>query len=319
MNQSTNSIKDEWFVIVNPHAGVGRGEKDWPEIKVLLNSNGISFTHVFTEYREHAKELIKKAIHDGFRKIIMVGGDGLLLEVVNGLFNQDMVKTKEILLGMIPLGSGNDWCRMYDIPFDYEKAIDLILKGKHFLQDIGSVEYMIDGEKRIRYFANIAGMGYDAFVNEKVNAQKDKGKGSKLIYLKNVLAGLMKYKSSAMTIDLDGKEINTEVFSLNVGICRYNGGGMKQCPFAIADDGLFDITMIKKTTKWTVIKNVLKLYDGSFVKLPIVNTYTAKSVKVHSDPKTLLEADGEFLGHSPISFRIIPKSLKVIICGLPVE
>jgi diacylglycerol kinase family enzyme len=111
---------------------------------------------------------------------------------------------------------------------------------------------------------------------------------------------------------LDDKEIRSDIFSINIGICKYSGGGMMQAPEAIADDGLFDITVIKKISKFEVIKNVKNLYDGSFIRHPKVNTYRAKKVIINSESPVLFEADGESLGTFPLSFEIIPRCLSVI-------
>ena len=100
---------------------------------------------------------------------------------------------------------------------------------------------------------------------------------------------------------------------MSVGICKYNGGGMMQLPNAIADDGLLDLTLIKKLGKFTVLKEVKNLYDGSFIKHPKVQTFQATSYTIESRPNINLEVDGESLGHSPFIFEVIPKCLRVVV------
>jgi diacylglycerol kinase (ATP) len=116
-----------------------------------------------------------------------------------------------------------------------------------------------------------------------------------------------------MTLVIDGKEIQHEVFSLALGIARYNGGGMKQLPRAAPDDGVFDLSIIKKITRLRVMRSVKKLYDGSFVELPEVSTYTGKAIRIESEPKCRIEADGEDLGESPFRFEILPRALSMIV------
>jgi diacylglycerol kinase (ATP) len=99
---------------------------------------------------------------------------------------------------------------------------------------------------------------------------------------------------------------------MNIGIGKYNGGGMMQVPGAIADDGLFDLTVIKKISKPDVIMSLRKLYNGNIVRHPKVETYTGRSISIYSDTKILLETDGESLGHTPMEFQIIPRSVQVI-------
>jgi len=315
MAKSFFNTIDKWMVIVNPNAGVRKGEKDWGKIYDLLVKNDIQFDSVFTKHKEHAIALTTKYIKKGYRKFIVTGGDGTLNEVVNGIFFQKNIPTTEFLLAMIPVGTGNDWCRMFHIPFKYKQAIKVISEEKTFTQDIGKVNYFSSSTLKRRYFINVAGMGYDAVVAAKTNKDKEMGRGGPLTYLKNLFTSLLFYKHATTEIKVnDEKEsIINKTFSLSVGICKYNGGGMMQLPHAIPDDGLLDMTHIKKLGKFTVLKEIKHLYDGSFIKHPKVDTYTGKSFQINSKPTVYLEADGESLGHSPFTFEIIPKSLQVIV------
>ncbi|MFA5973577.1 MAG: diacylglycerol kinase family protein [Lentimicrobiaceae bacterium] len=303
----------EWFVIVNPNAGKRKGEKDWLEIAALLTDAGIRFVNVFTEHRDHAVILTRKYVENGYRNIIVVGGDGTLNEVVNGIFTQAHVPTDKITLAMIPVGTGNDWCRMFNIPGDYKQAIKLITKRKIFIQDTGTIKYIAnEGIEKTRYFINMAGMGFDAMVAKKTNMQKDMGKGNPMSYVVNILSSLFLYTSTKVTIMLDNEKIASDIFSMSVGICQYNGGGMKQAPGALPDDGLFDMTLIKPIGKFKIIRNIVKLFDGSFTRLPEVSTFRSSKIIIHSEPPMYMEADGESLGHTPFVFNILPQSLYVV-------
>ncbi|HNX43802.1 MAG TPA: diacylglycerol kinase family lipid kinase [Bacteroidales bacterium] len=303
----------EWFVIVNPNAGKRKGQHDWLSIAHLLEEAGIGYTNIFTEHRGHAMKLTRRYIENGFRKIIVVGGDGTLNEVVNGIFTQDHANPRDITLAMIPVGTGNDWCRMFGIPLNYKDAINLIVRGKVFLQDIGVVEYISsEGLQKKRHFANMAGMGFDALVAKKTNIQKEAGKGNPLSYFVNIFSSLFSFKVTRTQITLDDREIRSGVFSMSVGICQFNGGGMKQSPFAVPDDGLFDLIIISPIGKFKAIRNVLNLLDGSFTKLPEVSSFKSAFISIESDPPLYLEVDGESLGHSPFEFNIKKQSLHII-------
>lgn len=306
-------MSTEWFVIVNPNAGKRKGQHDWLTIARLLGEAGIDFINIFTEHRDHAMLLARKYIEKGFRNIIVVGGDGTLNEVVNGIFTQKHISPSEVTLAMIPVGTGNDWCRMFNIPSDYKEAIAIIAKGNQFVQDAGMVKYFSSlGQEKTRYFLNMAGMGFDALVAKKTNKQKEKGKGGPLSYVVNIFSSLFYYKATKTTILLDNESITQDVFSMSVGICQFNGGGMKQAPDAKPDDGLFDLTIIKNIGKFKVIRNVIKLFDGSFTRLPEVSTFRSSHIVIKSIFPMYLEVDGESLGHTPFEFSIIPQSLKVI-------
>ncbi len=308
---------DKWLVIVNPKAGASRGEKDWPKIRKLLIKEGFSFFSILTEYPFHAIEIARDQINEyGYKKVIAVGGDGTLNEVVNGIFQQKRFATTDISLGMITVGTGNDWARMYNFPSNYESAIRIIHSERTFLQDVGKVKYRYDDEDKSRYFVNMAGMGYDALVAKKTNLMKAKGKGGALAYIFNLVVGLFQYESVQLSMTIDGQEvINDKVFSMNIGICRYNGGGMMQLPTAIPDDGEFDITVVRDTSKLTVIRNIKKLYDGSFIKMSEVKTFRGTQISITAKPHNaiMLETDGESLGVSPLDFHILPQAVKVIV------
>jgi len=305
--------EEKWLIIVNPNAGTRKGGKDWPKISQFLNDADLSHICVLTEHRDHANRITMEFIEKGYRKIAVVGGDGTMNEVVNGIFAQQVVPASDITLGMIPVGTGNDWSRMFGIPFEYRGAIEILKKGNTFLQDVGKIHYFKKEQPQVRYFMNIAGMGYDALVAKKANMLKEKGKGGPLSYFYFIFTGLFQYKFIDAVIEIDDQQVfKGEIFSMNVGICKYSGGGMMQVPFAIPDDGLLDITLIKKAPKWMVIRYANKLYDGTLVNLDFVNTYKGKIVRIRATGKLYLEADGESLGNSPFVYEILPRSLRIV-------
>jgi len=305
---------NRWLIIVNPNAGVRKGAKDWSEISRLLNEQDIPHLCVLTEHRDHANHLAVSFIMEGYRNIAVVGGDGTMNEVMNGIFAQQVILPSEITLGMIPVGTGNDWCRTFSIPFNYKEAISILKKKKTFLQDVGKINYFKADKPFTRYFMNIAGMGYDALVAKKTNLLKEKGRGGPLAYFYFVFASLFQYRFIEAVIEVDGHQVfKGEIFSMNAGICKYNGGGMMQVPYAVPDDGLLDVTLIKKAPKWLVIRYANKLYDGTLVDLPFVSTFKGQTLRIRSIGKIYLEADGESLGHSPFVYEILPRSLKVVV------
>lgn len=302
----------EWYVVVNPHAGLNKGGRDWPFIEKMLKEAGLAFNFMLTTHKEHAISITTTAIKKGFRKFLVVGGDGTLNEVVNGLFLQYLVPIEEFIVGLIPVGTGNDWRRSFGISGNYHDAIQTLIQGKILLQDVGLITYQNARGPKKRYFVNVAGMGYDAIVARKTNMQKDQGKGGPLSYLFNLFTSLLYYHHTHVKIIADGSSTETDAFTLSVGIGQFNGGGMRQLPFAHPADGLLDMTLIQKIGKLTVVKEIKNLYDGSFIHHPKVKTYKAKEFTIESTPPIELEADGESLGHSPFRVQVIPTVLKVI-------
>ncbi|MBN2213676.1 MAG: diacylglycerol kinase family lipid kinase [Bacteroidales bacterium] len=301
-----------WLAIVNPNAGHGKGKADWEKISGLLSEYQINYKSCFTCYRKHAIELTREGVKEGYRKIIAVGGDGTMNEVVNGCFMQKSCPARDITLGMITVGTGNDWGRMFGIPGNYEGAIKLIKEHKIRLQDTGIVYYFDGNKRKKRYFINIAGLGFDAVVVQRTNLQKDKGRKGKLLYFWNLLSCLMSYKHTQTEVVIDGNRISNHTFTISLGIGKYSGGGMMQTPNAIPDDGFFDITIIKKMRKIEVVRRLKMLYNGTILDHPLIEGFKGKNVMIDSDPLIHLEADGETLGHSPIEFRIAPRSINII-------
>jgi YegS/Rv2252/BmrU family lipid kinase len=310
MNKPPNH--QDWLIIVNPNAGNGKGKKDWDTISALLKKEDLRNIVMFTEKKGQAITFTLEGIAAGFRKIITVGGDGTLNEVVNGVFTNTACPTNDISLALIPVGTGNDWGRMFGIPLDYEKAIKIIRDNKLMAHDIGLVSFFDGTVKKNRYFINIAGLGFESVVVKRTNIQKDKGRSGKAIYLYNLLMSLLSYKNTKAEIIIDGVKINADVFSINVGNGRYCGGGMRQTPNALPDDGVLDVTIINGMGKFEIIRNLKILYDGTILNHPKIDGYKCINIKVNSESVIYTEADGESLGHTPLEFSIIPASINIV-------
>jgi len=311
-NMTEESKSTTWFTVINPNAGNGKGKKDWERISGLLSKENIPVFERFTQKKGDAIHFVKEAVEEGYRKIISIGGDGTLNEVVNGIFLQETCPSKEISVGMIPVGTGNDWGRMFGIPLVYEGAVNVIKENKLLLHDIGIIRYLSGNEQEKRYFINIAGLGFEALVVRKTNRQKDKGRSNNAIYFYNLLTSLISYTKADVDIIIDGRRSRCRVFSVNVGNGRYCGGGMRQTPDAVPDDGLLDITVIKDMGRIEIIKNLKILYDGTILSHPKVDGYRANNLRVESDIPLYAEADGESLGHTPVEFGILPAAIKIV-------
>jgi YegS/Rv2252/BmrU family lipid kinase len=304
--------RERWLVVLNPNAGKGKGGKDWDIISSLLKRGKLVFSARFTEGPYHAISLTREGLKEGFRKIITIGGDGTLNEVINGIFSNEACPTSDVTLAMIPVGTGNDWGKMFGIHPDYEEAIRIIGENKVMEHDVGTVDYHEGSVKKTRYFINIAGLGFESLVVRKSNIQKAKGRGGKAIYFYNLLTSLLSYRNTRVEIIIDGKKINASVFSVNIGNGKFCGGGMRQTPDAVPNDGMLDVTIIHDIGKLEIIRNLKILYDGSILSHPKIDGYRCKKVEVNSDKVIYSEADGESLGHTPLAFGIIPGSIKII-------
>lgn len=303
-----------WFVIVNPIAGSGKGLDDYPLISKLLRDNNIKCEAVFTEHKYHATELTVSAIEAGFRHIIVIGGDGTLHEVVNGIYIQKSASPEDVTIAMISVGTGNDWIRMLGIPRRYSEAIRAIREGYTFLQDVAAVEYEEAHYRQTRYMANVAGIGFDAAVIRRLQNQNAKSRLGKTAYLWCMIRSFFSYKATGVKIWVDDKLIyNNLLFSMAIGVGKYNGGGMQQLPDAVADDGLLDITMIKPLHWWHVLFRIRRLFNGTIYSIGHVLYAQGERIRIESTPEAPLEIDGELLGATPIEFSVRHREVRVIV------
>lgn len=315
-----SSNNEKWLVVVNPKASIGKCGKDWPEIQQILKNEGIDFDSYLTEYQGHAIELARNLITEqGYRKVISVGGDGTNNEIINGIFTQQRFPTTEITMGVIPVGTGNDWRRTFGMSVDYLENVKIIKEGRLYPHDIGKVTYYNHGDPQVRYFLNAAGTGLDEAVCKSTNALKMQGKGGAARYMLSVAQCLWKFNCMHIQLEVDGKMVlDDEILSLSVGNGKFNGGGMMMMPEAVPNDGLFNITAIRKVSMVKFAANVNNIYDGSFVKkLKEVSTYTGRNIRIVSIPahSLLLETEGETLTNSPFDFEMIQRGVGMKVKG----
>ena len=301
-------MSNSWFIIANPTSGNRNFSKQWKEIQQLLTAKKIDFSVAFTQFSKHEIKLVDTAINQGFRNIISIGGDGTLHHVVNGIMLQRYVKTSDITIAVIPLGTGNDWIKTYNIPNNIEKAIEIIHQKKTILQDIGVLE---SKNKTITYFNNLAGLGYDGYIVNKIHSFKKFGA---IAYLLAGISGLLFYKKSNFKIIFDDNILETNCLMTLFGICKFSGGGMQFTKDVNPLDGLFDITIAKNLNFIDLIYNIKKLHNGNIVHHKKVETYKTKEITViPQTTKPFIQADGELVGIGKVTAKIIEKAVNFVV------
>ena len=295
-----------WFLIVNPSAGNTNFRKSWICIQSLLKTKEIFFSFAFTQYTKHELVLVDEAIKQGYRNFISVGGDGTLHHVVNGIMMQRYTKTSNIKLGVIPLGTGNDWIRTYKIPNSIEKAINVIINNTVIFQDIGCIT-LASGKKE--YFNNLAGIGYDGYVVKNLKYLKKIGS---IAFLLSGLYSLLSYKKKKYSITIGDETLKEECLMIIFGICKYSGGGLRVTKYPNPTDGLLDITIVKKFSFFNLLFNLPKLYNGNIVHHKKVDNYKVKELNIIND-NSIIEADGEIVGTGSLKVHIIPNAIQFLI------
>ncbi|WP_299548899.1 diacylglycerol kinase family protein [Seonamhaeicola sp.] len=296
----------KWFVIVNPTSGNGKAKRKWPNIERLLKQHQFDFEFAFTQYEKHSVYLVQKAIRDQFKHIICVGSDGTLHNTVNGIMAQKLVSSQVIQVGVIPIGTGNDWVKTYNIPNTMESAIEIIKKGHIASQDIGKIEFENDHREPI-YFNNLAGVGFDGYVVSRVETYK---KWGALAYLIGALSGMFSFRNFNTRLHVNSKVISGKTLMILIGICQYSGGGMQLTHTPNPSDGLFDISYVGNLNKLEIIKNLPKLFNGTITNYKKVKIFKAASVRIELTGKSqpLIQADGELTGTGNFKVSVIPRA-----------
>ncbi|MCF0166618.1 MAG: diacylglycerol kinase family lipid kinase [Bacteroidales bacterium] len=307
-----------WIAIVNPSAASGRIAKQWSDIFSHLQEMMVFSEYVFSEYPGHCTKLVQDLLKDGWRKFIIVGGDGTLSEVANGIMSQQAVPYKDITISLIPCGTGNDWSKAANIPTDIREAVKCISRGHVASQDVGKVTYTDDkGQTQTRYMVNTAGVGYDAEVCMTSNSLKAQGLEDHKTYLKSTAANLFKRVKKDTTVIVDGTEIShCPTLSIAIGNGRFSGGGMTMVPDAVPNDGLINVTVIGNLTKMKAVLNLRALYNGSIYEVRGVRHAKGKVINISSTKPDYVEIDGEVVGFSPCRIEVVPNALNVVV-GAP--
>lgn len=302
-------MNNSWFLIVNPTAGNGNFNKQWNEIKNELEKKHIKYTFKKTEHASHEITIVTEAIKKGYINFISVGGDGTLHHVVNGIMFQKHIHTTKITIAVIPLGTGNDWIKTYFIPKSIKKAIQLIKEKNTVYQDIGFLEL----NNTSVYFNNIAGIGYDGYVVNKLKKLKRFGS---IAYLLSGLYGLLFYKKTNFKIKINNTIIKTKCLMTVFGICKYSGGGMLVTDYKDSSNGLFDISIAKNITFLDLLWNLHKLYNGSFIKHTKIETHTTDKLTITPTSlhnKTYIQADGELIGTGKVKVTMCKQAIQFVI------
>lgn len=302
--------------ITNPNSRSGLGGKIWQQIEGILKEEGVPYQVFFTKYQRHASQLVRKLTADGKEHtIVVLGGDGTVNEVLNGI--TDLSK---VTLGYIPIGSSNDFARYFRHPADPEQALERILHPKEYaLMNVGTLTYR-NGERRKR-FAVSAGIGFDAGVCHQVVISKlkvflNKFHLGRLTYAGVALSQMMALKPGKMSIRMDeGEEISFDrtyfVAAMNH---PYEGGGFKFCPRANPCDDVLDVTVIANLSKLKVLCLLPTAFLGWHTVFRGVYTYTCRQMTAESERALPIHTDGEpvFLQRK-IHAGLEPDKIRIIV------
>ena len=297
--------------LVNPKSGRGKPARLWPQISEVFRAQNRSVEVAFTEHRGHGQTLARQALHDGFELIVAVGGDGLVSEVVNGMLAEGKDVNSRPVLGIIPCGSGNDLARMLGLPGEtLAAARHLAQSHRSRLIDLGEVVCASGDKTERRVFANDADLGLAAEVVERLERTGKFSRGTVPFFVALLLTAL-RHRSWPVQMCIEDRLYNEKMTTVLVCNGQSTGGGMRVAPAASLDDGLFDVIAVGGLRPWEIFWHAPKIYRGTHVAVRKVTVHRARTVSVTSPPGLPLVADGELIGTTPASFRVLPLALRV--------
>lgn len=303
-------------VIVNPKSQGGRLGARWREVAETLG-RAFPFDEAITEGPGDATRLVREALRGGAERIVAIGGDGTINEVVNGFFDDGVAIAPEASLALIPYGTGGDFRKTIEVPKDLAQAAAVIAKNHRTKIDLGKLTYTTrSGERATRMFANIASFGVSGVVDRLVN-ESGKKLGGRLSFLLATARATWSYTNQRVHLVFDDKDrVDATINTVAVANGRYFGGGMLVAPQAELDDGVFDVISIGDLGFGELLTSGRRVYKGTHLSMDKVSRRRAKVVEAEPvDPGATVEldVDGENLGQLPARFEIVPSALWMVI------
>ena len=305
-----------YYFIINPHSKSGYGMSIWKRAEAILKEREVSYEARFTEYTGHAKKLAEQIANLSRPCTLgVLGGDGTLNEVINGLAETDF---SHITLGYLPTGSGNDFARALNLSCDVEKCMDAILSPSQCTAvDIG----LARTQESSRYFLVSSGIGYDADICRKVMVSPlkkamNKIHLGKLTYVLIALKLLILYKACPVSVRMDKKETASlsKFFFITGMNMPYEGGGVKFCPKADFQDNLLDICMVGNLSKLKILALFPTAFVGKHGRFQGVTLTNCKRIDISSKSPLPIHCDGESLGVAdPLTLQSAGKQINVIL------
>lgn len=295
-------VKMKTCVVLNPKAG---SVQDVDALVARLRR--IRKAEVcLTSRRGSAVRLTRTALRKGCKLIVAAGGDGTLNEIVNALGE----KNAGVRVGLIPLGTGNDFARTLGLPTEVEAALDLLRAGKTRMIDLVRVT-----SDRVRYFVNVSAGGFSGLVDEKLTPKMKRTWGP-LAYLRGAAAALPELRAYRTMLSLDNKEsLKLSLYNVVIANGRYVAGGRLIAPEASVDDGLLDIVLIQERSAPELALLAAQVAFGKHLSSEAIVFRRAVRVTVNSRPGMRFNVDGELVGKGPAVFEVLPSALQFVVAA----
>ena len=293
--------------LVNPASANGSTGKRWPELARQAAAAGLEGDTLLSERPGQLGDLARRAASAGADLLVVVGGDGSVNEVANGLASLEQPPP----VAVVPRGTGWDFARTFGLPRRIAEAAEVALRGETRAIDLGRATYRAwDGTETTSLFANVASAGMSGAIAQRAN-ETTKALGGKASYLWATFAVFSRWQATDVVLEVDGERREGRMFDVVVANGRFFGGGMRICPDAEPDDGLLDVLTIGDVTKSDLVRTMPKLYRGTHLPHPKAELLRGSVVSVRSEGALPVELDGEQPGTTPVRFDVLPKALSL--------
>jgi YegS/Rv2252/BmrU family lipid kinase len=303
----------DWFVVVNPASGSGRSLRGWRALEAALRVEGLGFEAVVTREAGEGERLARDAVGSGFRRLLAVGGDGTLHEVLNGALAVSGLDSRELVLAVAPFGTGNDWARGRGVPREPLALARGLAAARTARCDLGRIEFTGALAGPPRHFINVAGAGIDA----EVLAALPTGPARRGAYLLGVLRALCSFRPSEFVLLADAHSEQGPRLLVLAANGAYCGNGMRLAPQAAPDDGLLDVVTVEPLPLLAALRRLPRLFDGRLAGEPWVRYRRVACLEMQAVPPATIEADGQLVGTTPARVRVLPGAVSVLDCTLP--
>ena len=303
---------NRWGIIYNPKAGSRKTQKKWNEIRSYMESRGVLFDYLQSEGYGSVERLARMLANNGYRTIVIVGGDGAINDAINGIMTSSASDKDQIALGIIPNGIGNDFASYWGLEKDdYKEAVDWIINRRLRKIDVGRVSYNEGDLRKTRYFINAMYVGLGARFVWISNGTRRFWGMQWLSYLSAMFLLLFERMLHRIDMKINGEHIQDTIMTVCIGSAR----GYGLTPSAVPYNGWLDVSVVYRPELLQLIKGLWLLVNGRLLNLKVVKPYRTHKVKINRVQNAAISLDGRQLYYddSSLDVRILPEALTLII------
>lgn len=302
---------NRWGIIYNPKAGTRKTQKRWNKIREYMEERGVLFDYLQSEGYGSVERLARMLANNGYRTIVVVGGDGAINDAVNGIMTSSVERKDEIALGIIPNGMGNDFAKYWGLDEDdYKQAVDWIINRRLRKIDVGRVGYCNESMCSTRYFVNAMYIGLGARMVWISNGTRRFWGMQWLSFLSSMILLLFERKLYRVHLKLNGEHIRGKIMTVCIGSAR----GYGLTPSAVPYNGWLDVSVVYRPQLLQLLSGLVLLLRGRLLNHKTVKPYRTRKVKVLRAMNADVSLDGRILHEEcPLEVRIVPEGLTLII------